>query len=73
MKTKDKQGLYFQGEFKTSNYTDSIKEIFQLNEIPNGFCVNANYEANGYSIIDSNGIQHVYELNPTRFYDELMK
>lgn len=72
MRTKDKQGLYFQGEFKAGNYSDAIKELYQLNEIPNGFCINEDYEASGYSVVDGNGIQHIYELSPSEFYDTLM-
>ena len=68
MRTKDKKGLYFQGEFKAGNYSDAVKELYQLNEIPNGFCVNEDCEANGYSIVDGNGIQHIYELSPKEFY-----
>jgi hypothetical protein len=72
MRAKDKQGLYFQGELKAENYSDSVKELFQLKEIPKGFCINADYEANGYSIVDSRGVQHIYELSPSKFYDKLM-
>ena len=70
---KDKQGLYFNGEFKADNYSDAIRELYQLNEIPKGFCVNEDYEANGYSVVDSNGVQHIYQLSPKEFYNELMK
>lgn len=72
MRTKDKQGLYLQGEFKTANYSDAIKEVYQLNKIPSGFCINEDYEANGYSVVDGNGIQHIYELSPSEFYNALM-
>lgn len=72
MRTKDKQGLYFQGEFKAGNYSDAIKELFQLEEIPIGFCVDEDHEANGYSVVDSNGIQHIYELSNSEFYNSLM-
>lgn len=72
MRTKDKQGLYFQGELKADNYIDSVKELYQLNEIPSGFCVNTDYEANGYSVVDGNGVQHIYELSPKEFYNALM-
>lgn len=44
---KDKQGLYFNGGLKADNYCDAIKELYQLTEIPRGFCVNEDYEANG--------------------------
>ena len=71
MRTKDKKGLYFQGEIKATNYSDSIKELYQIKEIPNGFCVSSDYEANGYSVVDSNGVQHIYELNPVEFYNNL--
>ena len=70
---KDKQGLYFQGEFKADNWTDAVQELYQLNEISNGFCVNEDYEANGYSVVDSRGVQHIYELSPKEFYNQLMK
>lgn len=70
---KDKQGLYYQGELKASSYSDAIKELYQLKEIPAGFCVNEDYEAEGYSVIDANGVQHIYELSPKDFYDNLMK
>ena len=73
MRTKDKQGLYFNGEFKADNYFDAIRELYQLNEIPSGFCVNEDYEANGYSLVDSNGVQHIYELSPKEFYNAFMK
>lgn len=73
MRTKDKSGLYFQGEFKSANYSDAINELFQLNEIPNGFCVNEDYDASGYSVIDTNGVQHIYDLSPKEFYNQLMK
>ena len=72
MRTKDKQGLYFQGEFKAGNCSDAIKELYSLDEIPGGFCVNEDYEANGYSVVDSKGIQHIYDLAPKDFYNELM-
>lgn len=70
---KDKQGLYYQGELKADNHADAIKELFHLDEIPKGFCVNADHEAEGYSVIDVNGVQHIYELSPNEFYDNLMK
>jgi predicted transcriptional regulator len=35
--------------------------------------VNAGYEANGYSVVDGNGIQHIYELSPKEFYNAFMK
>ena len=73
MRTKDKQGLYFQGELKADNYNDAIKELYQLSEIPNGFCGNEDYEANGYSIVDGRGVQTIYELSPKEFYTQLMK
>lgn len=74
MKTfkKDKQGLYFQGEFKSASYQDAIKEVYQLDEVPSGFCINADHKANGYSIVDSDGIQHIYDLNAVEFYDNFM-
>lgn len=70
---KDKQGLYFNGEFKADNYSDAIRELYQLNEIPKGFCINEDQEANGYSVVDSNGVQHIYELSPKEFYNAFMK
>lgn len=70
---KDKQGLYFNGEFKADNYLDAIRELYQLSEIPKGFCVSTDYEAEGYSIVDSRGVQHIYELSPSEFYNQLMK
>lgn len=73
MNTKDKQGLYFNGELKSDNYTDAVKELYQLEEIPSGFCVNADHDAAGYSVVDSNGVQHIYDLSPVKFYDNLMK
>ncbi|MFA5575345.1 MAG: hypothetical protein WC994_09895 [Brumimicrobium sp.] len=72
MRTKEKRGLYFQGEFKAGNYSNAVKELYQLNEIPCGFCVNENFLANGYSVVDSNGIQHIYELSPKEFYMAFM-
>ena len=73
MKTKDKQGLYFNGEFKADNYFDAIRELYQMDEIPNGFCVNDSQEAIGYSVVDSNGIQHVYEVSSKDFYKAFMQ
>lgn len=72
MRTKDKQGLYFQGELKADNYSDAIKVLFQLSKIPSGFSVNEDHEARGYSVVDSNGIQHIYELSPKNFYNAFM-
>ena len=69
---KDKQGLYFQGELKAVNYRDAVKELYKLTEIPKGFCVNEDHEANGYSVVNSKGVQHVYELSSSAFYDALM-
>lgn len=73
MRTKDRQGLYFQGELKADNYSDAIKELYQLKEIPKGFCVNDTHEANGYSVVDAKGVQHIYELSPEEFYNAFMK
>jgi hypothetical protein len=70
---KDKQGLYFQGELKANSYVDAVKELFQLKEVPKGFCVNSDHVAEGYSVIDSNGVQHIYELSPSDFYENFMK
>lgn len=72
MKTKYKIGLYFQGEFKASSYGDAVKELYQLNEIPIVCCVNEDYEAHGYSVVDGNGKQHIYELSPKEFYNAFM-
>jgi hypothetical protein len=71
MRTKDKQGLYLNGNFESVSYSESLKSIFGLSEIPKGFMVNADNPANGYSIVDSNGVQHVYELDPIKFYEAL--
>ena len=71
MKTKDKAGLYFNSEFKADNYEDSIKEIFKLDEFPESFSLSTKHEANGYSIIDSRGVQYIYDLNPGNFYNKL--
>lgn len=70
---KDKQGLYLDGKLITDGYLESIKEIYQLENVPAGFCVNSDYAANGYSIVDANGVQHIYELSPDKFYNNLMK
>ena len=72
MRTQDKQGLYLQGKLKAANYSDAVKELFQLSIIPGGFCIDEDYEANGYSVIDANGVQHVYELSPKEFYNAFM-
>jgi hypothetical protein len=71
MTTKDKQGLYLNGKFQTASYSESLKSIFGLSEIPKGFMVDEDYEANGYSIVDTRGVQHVYELDPIKFYEAL--
>ena len=68
---KDKPGLYFNGEFKASNYENSIMEIFKLSEFPEDFKLNTKHQANGYSIIDNRGVQHIYDLNPGNFYNKL--
>lgn len=70
---KDTQGLYLNGELKADNYADAIKELYGINEIPKGFCVDEDYEAAGYSVVDSNGVQHIYELSSKDFYKNLMK
>ena len=70
---KDKKGLYLNGKLIADGYLESIKEIYQLENVPAGFCVNSAYEANGYSIVDTNGVQHIYELSPYEFYNNLMK
>lgn len=70
---KDQQGLYYQGELKATAYSEAVKELFQLKEIPAGFSVNEDYEAEGYSVVDSRGVQHIYELSLKEFYNALMK
>ena len=70
--TKDKQGLYFNGQLIADNYSDAIKELYKLSAIPNGFCVNEDHEANGYSVVDSNGVQHIYEHSAKEFYSAFM-
>ena len=73
MKRKiDKKGLYYMGEFKTGNFTDAVKELYEMMEIPSGFCVDESYKAFGYSVVDSRGVQHIYELSPSAFYAALM-
>ena len=69
---KDIQGLYFKGGLVAITYSDAIKSIFDLQEIPKGFCINADHEALGYSIVDPRGVQHIYELDNNRFYNELL-
>lgn len=70
---KDKPGLYYQGERVARFYVDAVKVLYQLNTVPLGFCVNTDYEANGYSVIDSRGVQHIYELDPGMFYEKFME
>lgn len=70
---KDTQGLYLNGEIKANNYTDAIKELYGMDEIPKGFCVDEDYEADGYSVVDSNGVQHIYELSHKEFYKNLIE
>jgi len=72
MRTKDKMGLYFCGILIANNYRDAVKELFQLNEISRDFLINEDHNANGYSIIDCNGVQHIYEISPAKFYESLM-
>lgn len=69
---KDKPGLYYLGELVATGYIAALKELYQLETIPNQFCVNTDYEANGYSVVDNSGIQHIYELSPHEFYEALM-
>lgn len=71
-RVKDKPGLYYMGELVATNYIDSLKELFQLKEIPNQFCVSTDYMAFDYSIVDNKGVQHIYELSPHEFYEALM-
>jgi hypothetical protein len=73
MRTKDQQGLYFQGEFKANTYSNAVKELYGLNEVAKGFCVNEDFKAKNYSVVDANGVQHIYELSPKEFYRQLMK
>lgn len=70
---KDQQGLYYRGELKATSYIGALKEVYQLQEIPDGFCVNDSYAAKDYSVIDKNGVQHIYDLSPASFYNSLMK
>jgi hypothetical protein len=72
MTSKDIQGLYFQGLLIAITYSESIKKVFEMESIPKGFSVNEDHPANGYSLVDSNGIQHIYDLEPLKFYSELM-
>jgi predicted transcriptional regulator len=72
MRTKDAKGLYFQGNFKANNYNDAVKELYSLDEIRSRFCVDEDYEAKGYSVVDSRGVQHIYELSPAEFYSAFM-
>jgi predicted transcriptional regulator len=73
MFTKDQQGLYDAGNLVAISYLDSLKYLYQLENIPDGFCVNEDYEAKGYSVVDSRGVQHIYELSPKEFYNALME
>ena len=70
---KDKKGLYYYGQFKTENYSDAVKLLYNIDTIPDGFCVDEGFQATGYSVVDGNGIQHIYELSPRKFYDNLLK
>lgn len=72
MRTKDIQGLYFKGALIAITYSEAIKRVFEMNEVPKGFCVDESHQAIGYSVVDSNGVQHIYELSPSKFYSELM-
>lgn len=45
MEILDKQGLYLNGKLIADGYLESIKEIYQLENVPAGFCVNSAYEA----------------------------
>lgn len=60
------------GEFRTGNYIDAVKELYEMKEIPSGFCVDENHMASGYSVVDSRGVQHIYELSPIAFYTALL-
>lgn len=71
-KTKIMQGLYYYGNFVTKSYEEAIKIIFQCDQIPENFVINADYEALGYSVIDKKGIQYIYELDHKKFYEKLM-
>ncbi len=70
---KSKPGLYYQGERVARYYLDAVKVLYQLNTVPPGFCVNTDYEANEYSVIDSRGVQYIYELDPVKFYEKFME
>ena len=65
-------GLYFNGNIKAANYNDAIKVLYQLNSIPKLFCIDEDHKANGYSVIDNNGVQHIYDLSPKEFYGALI-
>lgn len=68
----DKPGLYYNGELKAENYVDALLELYGLENLPARFCVDEDYDASGYSIIDNLGIQHIYELSPREFYNNVM-
>ena len=68
----DKQGLYLNGELKADNYRDAVMELYDMDEIPKGFYVDEDHEAVGYSVVDSKGVQHAYELSPSKFYQAFM-
>ena len=70
---KNKTGLYFKGKFMTASYIGAIKELFGLKKIPDGFCIDEDHNACGYSIVDNFGIQHIYELCHAEFYSALMR
>jgi hypothetical protein len=72
MKTKDIQGLYFKGSLIAITYSEAVKRVFEMESIPKGFYVNEDHPANGYSVVDSKGVQHIYDLLPSKFYSELM-
>lgn len=72
MQNKDIQGLYFQGSLIAATYSEAVKRLFEMESIPKGFSVNADHEAEGYSVVDSKGVQHIYELDSNKFYDKLI-
>ena len=69
--SKDQQGLYFKGQFITESYGEALCKIYELDQLPNGFSVNEDHPANDYSIVDNNGVQHIYDLSPSAFYTKL--
>jgi hypothetical protein len=69
MRTKDKKGLYLNGEFKTANYRQALALMYDNSNVN---IVIEDFDYSGYSVIDGNGVQHVFELSPSKFIDKLM-